>query len=77
MSENSDLLLRSAARLYSLGVDLDAAREKLRRLVDKGVSYESAEMRQAYESFRELEAQWAALEKEHLSLREQLRSRRS
>lgn len=37
MNEEKDLLLASAARLYSLGVDVEAAREHLRELVKQGV----------------------------------------
>ena len=70
MNENQDFLLMSAARLYSLGVDLEAKRETLRQLVNQGVSYDSAEMLQAYKDFNELETLWKQLEKEHLALRD-------
>ncbi len=70
MDNRKDLLLASAARLYSMGVDLEAARERLRQLVERGVSYRSEEMRQAYRDFRELEQQWNELEKQHLELRD-------
>ena len=55
MDYRKDLLLASAARLYSMGVDLEAARERLRQLVEQGVSYDSNEMKQAYRDFKELE----------------------
>lgn len=67
-----DLLLASAARLYSLGVDLEAARERLRQLVEQGVSYKSIEMQEAYRDFKELEQQWNTLEKAHLELRDEM-----
>lgn len=70
MDNRKDLLLASAARLYSMGVDLEAARERLRQLVEQGVSYRSEEMRQAYRDFRELEQHWNELEKQHLELRD-------
>ena len=57
MDYRKDLLLASAARLYSMGVDLEAARERLRQLVEQGVSYDSDEMKQAYQNFKELEQQ--------------------
>ena len=41
MDHRKELLLASAARLYSMGVDLEAARERLRQLVAQGVSYDS------------------------------------
>ena len=72
MDNRKDLLLASAARLYSMGVDLEAARERLRQLVEQGVSYQSEEMRQAYRDFKELEQQWKALEQQHLALRDEI-----
>ncbi len=63
MDARKDLLLASAARLYSLGVDLEAARGRLRELVAYGVSYESPEMKKAYEVFAELDKQWKELER--------------
>ena len=67
-----DLLLASGARLYSIGVDVEAAREKLRKLVADGVPYGSDEMRQAYQEFTELDRQWKALEQKHLDLRDEI-----
>ena len=69
MDFKKDLLLRSAARLYSLGIEVEAAREQLRKLVEQGVPYDSSEMRKALEEFQELDRQWKALEQEHLQLR--------
>ena len=69
MDYKKDLLLRSAARLYSLGIEVEAAREQLRKLVEQGVSYDSPEMRKALEEFQKLDQQWKALEQEHLQLR--------
>ena len=54
MDYRKDLLLASAARLYSMGVDLEAARAKLKELVERGVPYDSDEMKQAYQNFKEL-----------------------
>ena len=50
MDYRKDLLLASAARLYSMGVDLEAARAKLKELVEMGVPYDSDQMKQAYEN---------------------------
>ena len=72
MDYRKDLLLASAARLYSMGVDLETARERLRQLVERGVSYDSNEMKQAYKDFKELEQQWKALEQQHLELRDEI-----
>ena len=76
MDYRKDLLLASAARLYSMGVDLENARVRLRQLVERGVSYDSDEMKQAYRDFRELEQQWKALEKQHLELRNEILRKR-
>ncbi len=72
MDIRKELLLKSAARLYSLGVDLEMAREKLRKLVEQGVPYDSREMQDAYKEFSELDVQWKELEKQHLALRDEI-----
>lgn len=72
MDYRKDLLLASAARLYSMGVDLEAKRERLRQLVEQGVSYDSGEMKQAYRDFKALEQQWKALEQQHIELRDEI-----
>ena len=48
-------MLQSSARLYSIGIDLEAARERLRALVAEGVSFDSDEMLEAYQAFCELD----------------------
>ena len=72
MNGEKDLLLASAARLYSLGVDVEAARERLRKLVKQGVPYDSEEMQTAYQSFTELNEQWKSMEQAHSSLRDEM-----
>ena len=72
MDYRKELLLASAARLYSMGLDLEAARARLKDLVARGVSFDAAEMERAYQDFTELERQWKALEQQHLELREEL-----
>jgi len=69
MDNEKDLLIASAARLYSMGIDLEAARDRLQQLVEQGVPYNSDEMRQAVLDFKELDRQWKELEKQHLELR--------
>lgn len=73
MYSEKDLLLQSAARLYSLGVDVEGAREELRRLVALGVPYESPEMYDALKNFLELDAQWKELERQHLKLQAEIK----
>lgn len=72
MDYRKELLLASAARLYSLGVDLEAARAELKELVEQGVGYDSDEMIQAYRDFKELDQQWKTLEQQYLELRDEV-----
>ena len=75
MDNRKDLLLRSSARLYSVGMDLEGARERLKRLVEQGVPYDSDEMMQAYQEFNEIDRQWKEMEKQHLALRDEREKR--
>ena len=72
MNSDKELLIMSAARLYSVGVDLEAARARLKELVDQGVTYSDERMIKAYNDFNELKAQWDNLEKQHLELRNEI-----
>ena len=72
MNSDKELLILSAARLYSVGVDLEAARSRLKELVDQGVTYSDERMIKAYNDFNELKAQWDNLEKQHLELRDEI-----
>ena len=72
MESAKQLLLVSAARLYSLGVDLEGAREKLRKYVEDGVPWSSPLMAQAYGDFMDLRGQFDRLEAQHLALRDQI-----
>ena len=72
MDTRKELLLKSAARLYSLGVDLEMVRDRLKKLVAQGVSYDSKEMKDAYQEFAELDHLWKELEKQHLELRDEI-----
>lgn len=72
MNSDKELLILSAARLYSVGVELEAARAQLKALVDQGVSYSDERMIKAYDDFNELKAQWDNLEKQHLELRNKI-----
>ena len=72
MDFDQDLLLRSAARLYSLGIDLEGAKEQIKRLVDAGVAYDTPEMRKAVEEYQARRQQWEELEQAHLQLRAEI-----
>ena len=75
MDNEKDLLIASAARLYSMGIDLEAARDRLRQLVEQGTPYNSDEMRRAVQDFKELDRQWKELEREHLRVKEEIKRR--
>ena len=72
MDERRDLLLRTAARLYSLGVDLDAAKEHIRDLVDAGTAYDAPEMQKAAKDYTMQKELWDSLEAEYLKLKRKI-----
>ena len=67
-----ELLIKSAARLYSLGLDLEGAKERIRKLVADGVGYDTPEMAEASREYTEIKELWDNLEKEHLALRDEI-----
>ena len=75
MDKEKDLLIASAARLFSMGIDLETLRERVRQLVEQGVPHTSDEMKRAVLDFKDLEQQWKALEKQHLELRDEVMKR--
>ena len=72
MDSKKDLLLRSAARLYSLGIDLEGTREQIKRLVEAGVAYDAPEMKKAVEEYQTRKQQWEEMEQAHLQLRAEI-----
>ena len=72
MDNKKDLLIASPSRLDSIGIDLEAVRDRLRQLVERCVPYSSYEMKQAVSDFKELDRQWKELEKQHLELRDEV-----
>jgi len=72
VQEKKELLIRVASKLYSIGLDLDYAKEKLRKLVSEGVSFDSTQMLDAYNEYKELEEQWKSLEADYIMMREEL-----
>ncbi len=77
MNHQKQQLLKSAARLARLGLDVYAARETLRRLAERGAAYDSEEMLRAYKRFTALDRQWRELEQKHLALREEIAQKAS
>jgi len=72
MEYEKELLIKYGARLYSLGIDLEAAKEKVRRLTVQGTPYDSREMMQATDEYSELKSRWDNLEQEYLALRNRI-----
>lgn len=72
MEYEKELLIKFGARLYSLGIDLEAAKEKVRRLAAQGTPYDAREMVQATDEYSELKSRWDNLEQEYLALRNRI-----
>jgi hypothetical protein len=66
------LLIKQATRLTTLGVQLEAARAKLRRLVAQGILYNDPKMLKALTDFEKLDSEWTLLEQVHLATRRQM-----
>lgn len=72
VEHEKELLIKYGARRYSLGIDLEAAKEKVRRLALQGTPYDSREMMQATDEYSELKSCWDNLEQEYLALRNKI-----
>ena len=66
MSTDKELLILSGARLYSIGVEVEAARAKLKELVDSGVPYTDERIIEALKEYKNLKSKWDNLEAQHL-----------
>ncbi|NNJ32859.1 hypothetical protein [Lacrimispora defluvii] len=64
-------LVKQAGRLYTLGLTVEKRKEKLRRLVEKKVPYDSPQMKEALSEFEQANEEWKRLEREHLAYRAQ------
>ncbi len=69
MKNNKNELVLSAIELAKAGEALEAAKDKLKTLVEQGVPYESDEMKAALDECLQLQQQWKELEAEHLRLK--------
>lgn len=69
MQEKTIEMLRAAEKLYCLGVALEAARQRLKKMVEAGVSYQSDQMAAALQSYQSMEAEWKQLEQQYLEKR--------
>lgn len=72
MNLKKEMLIKSAARLYSIGVEVEGAKERIRKLVDMGTPYDSQEMIHAVKDYTELKSQWEELERQHVNFRDEL-----
>lgn len=72
MDCKKELLIKSAARLYSVGIDLEGAKERIRKLVSDGVGYDTLEMAKAVREYTEIKELWDILENEYLALRDDI-----
>ena len=68
-------LVRQASKLFTLGLAVEKHREKLRRLVEKKVPYNSPQMKAALQEFQKTDEEWKRLEQEHLEYRNQFKIR--
>ena len=76
MDSRKELLIKSGARLYSLGVDLERAWAHICKLLEDDAGYDDPEMIRAVEDYAELKKQWDNLEAEHLKLRNEILARK-
>lgn len=65
-------LMKQAGKLYTLGLTVEKSRERLRRLVEKKVPYDSPQMKEAFQEFEAADQEWKRLEQEHLEYRDRL-----
>ncbi len=72
MDPRKEQLLCSAEKLYSMGVDLDDTKDRIRRLVEAGTDYDAPEMVRAVSEYTNLKRQWEELEQEYLKLRQEI-----
>ena len=72
MSNKKNELVLSSIALVKVGEAVEAAKGKLKQLVDQGVAYESQEMKAALQDYLSLQQQWTKLETEHLKLRKRI-----
>lgn len=65
-------LLRQASKLYTLGLTVEKCRNKLRKLVEKKIPYDSPQMKEALSKFQKTNKEWKQLEQEHLQYKLQV-----
>lgn len=68
-------LIALGAKLTSLGLTVENKRNKLRKLVEQGVPYESPQMLQALQEFQQADAEWKQTEAAYLDLRNEIETK--
>jgi len=71
-TKDKQLLRRQAYRLATLGVTVENERSKLKKLIERGISYDDPRVARALERFQAAHLEWTELEKEHIRLRRKL-----
>lgn len=61
-------LIALAAALYLIGVEVEASRERLKELVEKGYDYASREVKNEYTEFTRLSEKFGRVEERYLYL---------
>ncbi len=72
MVAKKELLVKIGVRLYRMGIEVEAARNHLRKLVAKGMPYDSPEMITALQKYQSLNHNWMELEQEYLKLKQDI-----
>ena len=67
-------LIALGAELYRLGIEIDASKRRLKKLVEIGMPYDSDEVTSSVLQLQFLQAQWAEEEAAYLQLRENFSS---
>ena len=62
-------LRRQAHRLMMLGIRVERERSKLKKLIERGASFDDLRVVQALERFQAVDFEWRELEAVHLQLR--------
>lgn len=71
-TEEKAKLIKQAGKLYTLGLTVEKRREKLRKLVEKKVPYDSLKMKEALSEFQAADEEWKRLEQEHFEFKKLL-----
>ena len=71
-NEDHRILVRQIHILYKLGLKVETEHNKLRQLVNNGVSQDDPDMIKALESYKNADAERKQLEAEHSLLRKRL-----